>query len=102
MARMPVRGTNTMLHPDAFEEFTEWEWGMEQEGLTSYLGENFAHGNGGIPLGLIDVEGFVHNSHIRIVPEKFDAVQHYVDSLKAIAREHPVLKIFDYSAHTVK
>lgn len=102
MARMPVRGTKTMLHRDAFEEFTEWEWEKEQEGFTRYLGKNFAHGNGGIPLGLIDVEGFVHNGHITIVPEKFDTVQHYVDSMKAIAREHPILNIFDYSAHIVK
>lgn len=37
---------------EVFEEFTAWE--AEEEPILSYLGEHFAHGVGGIPLGLLD------------------------------------------------
>jgi radical SAM superfamily enzyme YgiQ (UPF0313 family) len=37
---------------DVFEAFTEWE--AKEEPILNYLGEHFAHGVGGIPLGLLD------------------------------------------------
>ncbi len=40
------------LHADVFEAFTEWE--AKEEPILNYLGEHFAHGVGGIPLGLLD------------------------------------------------
>ena len=99
MARMPVRGTDKLLPADAFEVFTRWEWDREQEGLVTYLGNNFAHGNGGIPLGLIDVDGFLDTKEVIISAEKLDAVNDYLDRMNAMARDHPVLRIFDYSSH---
>ena len=99
MARDPIRGTILRLPADAFERFTLWEWKREQSGFVEYLGKNFAHGNGGIPLGIIDVESFVRGEEPRIVPEKLTAVNEYLDNMHAIAKEHPVLRIFDYSPH---
>jgi len=40
------------LGSDVFEAFTEWE--AKEEPILNYLGEHFAHGVGGIPLGLLD------------------------------------------------
>jgi len=97
MARMPVRGTDKKLPQDAFEVFTRWEWEREQEGLVEYLGNNFAHGNGGIPLGLIDVDRFVDKKEVVILAEKLNAVNDYLDRMRAIARDHTVLRVFDYS-----
>jgi radical SAM superfamily enzyme YgiQ (UPF0313 family) len=37
---------------EVFEDFTAWE--AAEEPILSYLGEHFAHGVGGIPLGLLD------------------------------------------------
>lgn len=99
MARMPIRGTNKFLPPDAFEAFTMWEWEREREGFVEYLGNNFAHGNGGIPLGLIDVDRFVADREVVIMPQKISSVNAYLDRMRVIAREHPALKIHDYSAH---
>jgi len=63
------------------------------------MGNNFAHGNGGIPLGLIDVDRFVDKKEVVILAEKLNAVNDYLDRMRAIARDHPVLRIFDYSSH---
>jgi radical SAM superfamily enzyme YgiQ (UPF0313 family) len=40
------------LGRDVFEHFTAWE--AEEEPILHYLGEHFAHGVGGIPLGILD------------------------------------------------
>ena len=40
------------LGREGFERFTEWE--AEEEPILHYLGEHFAHGVGGIPLGILD------------------------------------------------
>ena len=41
-----------VLPANAFESFTLWE--SEQKPILKWLGETFAHGTGGIPLGLLD------------------------------------------------
>jgi hypothetical protein len=41
-----------VLPEDAFESFTLWE--SQQKPVLKWLGETFAHGTGGIPLGLLD------------------------------------------------
>lgn len=42
---------------EVFEAFTEWE--AEKQPVFNFLGENFAHGVGGIPIGLL------HSEHLR-------------------------------------
>jgi radical SAM superfamily enzyme YgiQ (UPF0313 family) len=37
---------------DVFEEFTQWE--AEQRPILKWLGTTFAHGTGGLPLGILD------------------------------------------------
>ncbi|MGA7806958.1 B12-binding domain-containing radical SAM protein [Bradyrhizobium sp.] len=39
----------------AFEEFTAWE--AEHQPVLTFFGEHFAHGNGGIPIGILDRGG---------------------------------------------
>lgn len=102
MAYLPVNGTDIGLPTNAFELFTQWEWEQEQRGFVEYLGEKFAHGNGGIPLGLVDVEQLIHNNSVVIIPEKLRIVNEYLDQMNALSKEHPVLTIFDYSCHIQK
>ena len=102
MARMPVNGTNKHLPLDGFEVFTQWEWEQEQNGLVEYLGRNFAHGNGGIPAGLIDIGKFVDEKKVIIIPERLNAVNRYLDRMREISSKNPVLTIFDYSSHLHK
>lgn len=40
------------LGTDVFEAFTQWE--AKEEPILHYMGEHFAHGVGGIPIGLLD------------------------------------------------
>jgi len=46
------RGGAGRMGREVFEEFTVWE--AEEEPILAYLGEHFAHGIGGIPLGIMD------------------------------------------------
>ncbi|MAG01782.1 hypothetical protein CMI42_00435 [Candidatus Pacearchaeota archaeon] len=102
MAKLPVRGTEKYLPKEAFETFTEWEWDREQEGFVEYLGNNFAHGNGGIPLGLLDIDKFVDDNEIIINQDRLSDVNDYLDRMKSIADKYPALRIFEYSDHVEK
>lgn len=42
------------LGREVFEHFTAWE--VREQPILNYLGEHFAHGVGGIPLGLLDLQ----------------------------------------------
>jgi hypothetical protein len=46
------RGYFGPLGRGVFEQFTAWE--AAEEPILNYLGEHFAHGVGGIPLGILD------------------------------------------------
>jgi radical SAM superfamily enzyme YgiQ (UPF0313 family) len=41
-----------LISADIFEKFTPWE--AEQKPILEWLGETFAHGTGGLPIGLLD------------------------------------------------
>ena len=41
-----------ILREDCFETFTEWE--EKEEPVLKWLGRHFAHGTGGIPIGILD------------------------------------------------
>lgn len=69
---------------NAFETFTEWE--DKQEGLKDYLGRHFAHGTGGIPTGVMDMEAF-KQGEIKFNYDKLLAIDNYmaeIDSLEGI------------------
>lgn len=102
MAKMPIRGTSEYLPEDAFEVFTKWEWKKEQQGLVEYLGENFAHGNGGIPLGIIEIKKFVEKGVIEIVTEKLNQVNNYLKQIHSVADKNPIIKVFNYAQYVQK
>ncbi len=50
---------NGLWQTDVFEHFTEWE--SEQGNLYGWLGRNFAHGTGGIPIGILNTDALKLN-----------------------------------------
>jgi radical SAM superfamily enzyme YgiQ (UPF0313 family) len=50
------------LGSSVFESFTEWE--AHQEPVLTWLGERFAHGTGGIPLGLLFSDELSHGRFV--------------------------------------
>jgi hypothetical protein len=47
-----ANGAFGSLGTGVFEEFTGWE--AEHQPILTFFGEHFAHGNGGIPIGILD------------------------------------------------
>ena len=76
---------------ESFETFTEWE--DQQEGLKGYLERNFAHGAGGIPTGVIDMEDF-KSGEIRFDYDKLLAIDKYLEEIRKIEGIH----LFNYQA----
>ena len=76
---------------NSFEIFTEWE--DQQEELREYLGRNFAHGTGGIPTGVMDMEVF-KSGEIRFDYDKVLVIDNYLAEIRKIEGIH----LFDYQA----
>jgi len=74
---------------NAFEIFTEWE--DQQEELRGYLGRNFAHGTGGIPTGVMDMEKF-KSGEILFDYDKFLAIDNYLAEIRKIKG----INLFEY------
>lgn len=51
-----------VLWPEIFEAFVEWE--QHDQDFIGWLGRNFAHGVGGIPLGILDRERLIDRSFV--------------------------------------
>jgi len=74
---------------NVFEFFTKWE--TDQTNLYSWLGENFAHGTGGIPQGILNTEQLKTNS-FQIVPERILEIQNQLSEI----RHTEGIKVFEY------
>lgn len=74
---------------DVFEYFTKWE--ATQTNLYGWLGENFAHGTGGIPQGILNAERLKENI-FEILPDKILEIQNQLSEIKRIAG----IKVFEY------
>jgi len=74
---------------NSFEIFTGWE--DQQEDLKEYLGGNFAHGLGGIPTGVIDMEVF-KNGEISFDYDKVSRINDYLAEIRNIEG----IYLFDY------
>ena len=72
-----------------FESFTIWE--ANQTNLYNWLGENFAHGTGGIPQGILDADRLKENT-FQIVPEKILEIQNQLSDIKHTSG----IKVFEY------
>ncbi len=76
-----------------FEPFSEWE--AHEEPILRFLGENFAHGVGGIPLGILDGDRLRRRGEFQLVDAE-------VDGLKAHLRELGQMEgvtLFRYGAY---
>ena len=71
-----------------FEDFTEWENGNgpERERLLDFIRENFAHGAGGIPWGLLDY-GALKEREFRIDPKKQARIESYLKKIRELERD---------------
>lgn len=79
---------------DVFETFTKWE--SEHAPILFWLGEHFAHGTGGIPLGILKPDQLRRGEY----EVDTDAVLHISGALGAIAGV-PGVKVFHYGNHIV-
>jgi radical SAM superfamily enzyme YgiQ (UPF0313 family) len=80
---------------DVFETFTEWE--DEQKPVLTWLGSSFAHGTGGLPLGILDRTQLGRGRYV--VDEL--AVARVEDALDRIDRLRGI-KVFRYGNYLVK
>lgn len=61
-----ARGDFGELGREVFESFTQWE--TDEEPILRYMGEHFAHGVGGIPIGLLSADRLRHGE-FAVAPE---------------------------------
>ena len=81
---------------DVFESFSEWE--AEKVPILRFLGENFAHGVGGIPLGLLDEERLRTQGEYRLTDESVGKLRDHLAALERIEG----IRIFKYGAYLVR
>ena len=67
---------------DVYERFTKWE--RENESYRKGLHGYFAHGNGGVPIGIIDLDA-LRSGEIKIKPDELTRVKNYVNRLRLIS-----------------
>jgi len=81
---------------DVFEGFTEWE--AENQPVLKFLGENFAHGVGGIPIGILNQQD-LRNGKFAIDQRQIDAVRQHLDAIAQIDGVS-LFRYGSYLAHT--
>ena len=74
---------------DIYEQFTIWE--TIQNNLYGWMGENFAHGTGGIPQGILNKEKLKGNL-FEIIPEKILEIQNQLSEIKRTEG----IRVFEY------
>lgn len=80
---------------DVFEYFTKWE--KDQVNLYGWMGDNFAHGTGGIPQSILDAEKLKTNEFV-IETEEVLNIQKQLNEIKKVKG----IKIFNYEPHINK
>jgi radical SAM superfamily enzyme YgiQ (UPF0313 family) len=81
-----------LLWPTLFEDFTRWE--TDENELTRWMGRYFAHGVGGVPLGILDLESLAAR-RFRVDAAKLLRTQSCMDTIAQI----PGLHVFSYEDH---
>ena len=79
---------------DVFESFTEWE--AAEKPIRYWLGEHFAHGIGGLPIGIMQTEQLQKRQYI-VDPS---AVLKISTALRKISRI-PGIEVFQYGAELI-
>ena len=85
---------NSGVSRDIYEDFTKWER-ENKIGYRDAINGLFAHGNGGIPLGILNLETLKNGSpgqRIEVNPSSLDRVKAYISKL----REVPGIYVHDF------
>lgn len=71
-----------------FEDFTSWENENtpERRNLIDFVRENFAHGGGGIPWGLLDYDA-LKEREFRIDPKKQSRIENYLKKIRELEQD---------------
>tara|TARA_R110000782_G_scaffold23881_9_gene62044 strand:- start:5707 stop:7221 length:1515 start_codon:yes stop_codon:yes gene_type:complete len=80
---------------DVFESFTLWE--SQEEPILTYLGEHFAHGVGGIPIGILD-QKLLKSGTFRISEHGPYILSTYLRQMEAIDG----IQVFKYGDYLVR
>lgn len=94
-------GYGAGVRADLFEEFTAWE--DEEPIVVQWLSKHFAHGTGGIPIGLLDeralrAKDLEPQDRFRVEPRSVFAIDEYLDQIAAISG----INLFRYSQFIAK
>lgn len=83
-----------------FEAFTAWE--MKQAPVLSWLGRHFAHGTGGIPIGILNPESVRSGNFDGGVGELMDTEAVFrIDNILTDIDELDGVQVFKYGSHIV-
>ena len=85
---------NGLFPEDIFEYFTKWE--MDHQPVIAWLGEHFAHGAGGLPIGILDKKRLKD----RVFDLQTDKILAISYTLKKNSRL-PGIKVFNYGDYIV-
>jgi Radical SAM superfamily/B12 binding domain len=78
-----------------FEEFTAWE--AEHQPILNFFGEHFAHGNGGIPIGILD-RGELSRSEFRIDATSIGSLSSQLAAMEGIEG----ISVFKYGEYLTR
>jgi radical SAM superfamily enzyme YgiQ (UPF0313 family) len=81
-----------LFKAEVFESFTKWE--MEEEPIRVWLGEYFAHGVGGLPIGILEASKIPLEKYI-INPAKVAEVDAMIRRIEDVRG----LKVFHYGSY---
>lgn len=81
-----------LFKDDVFESFTKWE--MEEEPIRMWLGEYFAHGVGGLPIGILEMNEVADRKYV-INPAKVAEIDATIRRIEDIQG----LKVFHYGSY---
>jgi radical SAM superfamily enzyme YgiQ (UPF0313 family) len=80
------------LEKEVFEEFSPWE--EKEQPVLKYFGEHFAHGVGGIPIGILNREA-LQNSEFKIEEGAISSFSRHLSSMEKI----PGITVFKYGQY---
>jgi radical SAM superfamily enzyme YgiQ (UPF0313 family) len=78
---------------EVFEAFTEWE--LQQEPILRWLGRHFAHGTGGIPIGVLNRDALRSSGEFWIDGNSVAAISEFLDDLELL----PGISVFNYKQY---
>lgn len=90
--RLVKAGAFGGLGEQVFEEFAPWE--EQEQPVLKYFGEHFAHGVGGIPIGILNREA-LRSAEFKIEEGSISSFSRHLNSMENI----PGIAVFKYGRH---